>query len=62
MQQVHYQTMDQQKTSLEIIANERYPIPAKCCAIRLRQILAKRKLLIERLQNDRQTDSEIIPA
>lgn len=52
--------METQKTYLEIIAEQTYPIPDKCCRLRLRAILAKRQLLIQRLQNERQTDSEAV--
>jgi|VirMetMinimDraft_7_1064189.scaffolds.fasta_scaffold05517_2 hypothetical protein len=36
-------------TIFEKLAIERYPIPAKCCRLKLNVILEKRKLYIQRL-------------
>ncbi len=36
-------------TIFEQLAIERYPIPAKCCRLKLNAILEKRKIYIQRL-------------
>jgi hypothetical protein len=51
--------MENLKTRLEIIAETKYPIPEKCCRLKLRAVLEKRKLFIERLINESERDSEI---
>jgi len=40
----------------EQMAIERYPIPAKCCRLKLNAILEKRKLYIQRL-NESQSNN-----
>ncbi len=49
--------MKQLKTNLEIIAEQRYPYPEKCCRLKKLSIDEKRKIYIQRLINESQSDN-----
>lgn len=45
------------QTSLEILAEERYPLPKTCCRIKREAILEKRRLYIQRLNESKPNNS-----
>lgn len=45
------------QTSLEILAEQRYPLPKTCCRIKREAILEKRRLYIQRLNESKPTDN-----
>lgn len=49
--------MQHLKTPLEILAEQRYPYPEKCCRLKKMSIDEKRKLYIQRLINESQSDN-----
>lgn len=45
------------QTTLEILAEERYPFPKTCCRIKKEAILEKRRLYIQRLNESKPDNS-----